>query len=122
ELDYQSTIDGIVNIQDYFKANMPERSGWIGGKVNEVKLRNALKEHGRNLLQEIYVEIEKILFSDSTKSARLQLLDSLSDYFVYDSEKQAISEKHTALSEVLKSVEMPADIYSLLKEIVLKNG
>lgn len=122
ELDYQSTIDGIVNIQDYFKANMPERSGWIGGKVNEVKLRNALKEHGRNLLQEIYVEIEKILFSDSTKSARLQLLDSLSDYFVYDSEKQAISEKHTALSEVLKSVEMPADIYSLLKDIVLKNG
>lgn len=122
ELDYQATIDAILNIQDYFKANMPERSGWIGGKVNEVKLRNALKERGRNLLQEIYVEIEKILFSDSTKSTRLQLLDSLSDYFVYDSEKQAVSEKQATLGELLKSVEMPAEVYELLKEIVSKSG
>lgn len=122
ELDYQATIDAIVNIQDYFKVNMPERSGWIGGKVNEVKLRSALKERGRNLLQEVYVEVEKILFSDSTKSTRLQLLNSLSDYFVYDSEKQAVGEKQLVLGELLKSVEMPAIVYDLLKEIVSKSG
>ncbi len=122
ELDYQATIDAIVNIQDYFKVNMPERSGWIGGKVNEVKLRSALRERGRNLLQEVYVEVEKILFSDSTKSTRLQLLNSLSDYFVYDSEKQAVGEKQLVLGELLKSVEMPATVYDLLKEIVSKFG
>jgi|TARA_Y100000114_G_C11763798_1_gene331777 hypothetical protein len=122
ELDYQATIDAIVNIQDYFKVNMPERSGWIGAKVNEVKLRSALKERGRNLLQEVYVEVEKILFSDSTKSTRLQLLNSLSDYFVYDSEKQAVGEKQLVLGDLLKSVEMPATVYDLLKEIVSKSG
>jgi len=122
EIDYQVTIDSLVNIQDYFKANIPERSGWIGSKVNEVKLRNALKEHGRNLLQEIYTEVEKILFSDSTKSTRLQLLNSISDYFVYDSEKQAIAEKRASLDELLKGVEIPATTYDLLKSIISQSS
>ncbi|MCA9313191.1 AAA family ATPase, partial [Candidatus Saccharibacteria bacterium] len=101
ELDYQTTIDSIENIHAYFKENMPERSSWIGGKVNEMKLRSALKEHGRNLLQEIYVEVEKILFSDNTKSARLQLLDSLSNYFVYGGESKAITTSRSSLNELL---------------------
>lgn len=122
ELDYQSTIDSIENIHSYFKENMPERSGWIGGKVNEIKLRSALKEHGRNLLQEIYVEVEKVLFSDSTKFARLQLLDSLSDYFVYASELQAITESHASLNELLSSKEISPTTYASLKKVISENG
>jgi very-short-patch-repair endonuclease len=122
ELDYQVTIDSIESIHAYFKEHMPERSGWIGGKVNELKLRNALKEHGRSLLQEIYLEVEKILFSDNTKSARLQLLDSLSDYFVYDSEVQAITESRTSLNELLSSKEVPPNTYTLLKKLISESG
>ena len=122
ELDYQVTIDAIVNIQDYFKANMPERSGFIGSKINDVKLRSALKDQGRELLQEIYLEVEKILFADSTKSTRLQLLDNLSSFFVYDSEKQAILEQQVSLLKLLQWVEMPAETYALLKDIISKHG
>ena len=122
ELDYQVTIDAIVNIQDYFKANMPERAGFIGSKINDAKLRSALKDQGRDLLQEIYLEVEKILFADSTKSTRLQLLDSLSSFFVYDSEKQSIAEQQASLLGLLRSVEMPAETYALLKDIVSKHG
>ncbi len=122
ELDYQETVDSIESIYSYFKENMPERSSFIGGKVNGLKLRNALKEHGRNLLQEIYVEVEKILFSDNTKSARLQLLDSLSDYFVYGSEAQAIVDSRTSLNELLASKEIPAATYVNLKKIITENG
>lgn len=122
EIDYQTTIDSIENIHAYFKENMPERSGWIGGKVNEMKLRSALKEHGRNLLQEIYVEVEKILFSDNTKSARLQLLDSLSNYFVYGGELQAITTSRSSLNELLASKEVPSTTYATLKKIISENG
>lgn len=122
ELDYQVTIDAIVNIQDYFKANMPVRAGFIGGKINDVKLRSALKDQGRDLLQEVYIEVEKILFADSTKSTRLQLLDGLSSFFVYDSEKQSIAEQQASLLELLRSVEMPAETYVSLKDIVSTNG
>lgn len=122
EIDYQTTIDSIENIHAYFKENMPERSGWIGGKVNEMKLRSALKEHGRNLLQEIYVEIEKILFSDNTKSARLQLLDSLSNYFVYGGELQAIMASRSSLNELLSSKEISPNTYASLKKIISENG
>ena len=122
ELDYQATIDAIGNIYAYFKENMPERSGWIGGKVNEMKLRSALKKHGHNLLQEIYVEVEKALFSDNTKSARLQMLDMLSDYFVYDSEVQAAAESRSVLNELLASKEMPPAMYAQFKKVVSDNG
>lgn len=122
EIDHRVTIDAIVNIQDFFKANMPERAGFIGSKINEVRLRNILKDQGRGLLQEIYVEVEKILFADSTKSARLQKLNSLANYFVYDSEKQSILEQQTALLDLLQSIEMPAETYALLREIISKHG
>ena len=122
DIDYQTTIDSIENIHAYFKENMPERSGWIGGKVNEMKLRSALKEHGRNLLQEIYVEVEKILFSDNTKSARLQLLDSLSNYFVYGGELQAITTSRSSLNELLASKEVPPTTYASLKKVISENG
>ena len=122
ELDYQVTINAIESVHSHFKENMPERSGWLGGKVNELKLRNALKEHGRYLLQEIYIEVEKILFSDNTKSARLQLLDSLSDYFVYDSEVQALSESRSSLNELLSGKEVSPSTYTLLKKVISENG
>lgn len=122
EIDYQTTIDSIENIHAYFKENMPERSGFIAGKVNEMKLRSALKEHGRNLLQEIYVEVEKILFSDNTKSARLQLLGSLSNYFVYGGELQAITTSRSSLNELLASKEVPPTAYASLKKIISENG
>lgn len=122
ELDYQEIVDSIESIYSYFKENMPERSSFIGGKVNGLKLRNALKEHGRNLLQEIYVEVEKILFSDNTKSARLQLLDSLSDYFVYGSEAQAIADSRTSLSELLSIKEISPATYAALKKIIIEHG
>lgn len=122
ELDYQVTIDAIESIHSRFKENMPERSGWLGGKVNELKLRNALKEHGRNLLQEVYVEVEKILFSDNTKSARLQLMDSLSDYFVYGSELQALNESRSSLNKLLTGKGVPLTTYTSLKKVISENG
>lgn len=121
DIDYQTTIDSIENIHAYVKENIPERAGWISGKVNEMKLRSALKEHGRDLLQEIYVEIERILFSDKTKSARLQLIDMLSDYFVYDSEVQALAENRSALNELLVGKEMPPTMYAQFKKVISNN-
>ena len=122
ELDYQETVDSIESIYSYFKNNMPERSSFLGGKVNGLKLRSALNEHGRNLLQEIYVEVERILFSDNTKSARLQLLDSLSDYFVYCSELQAIADSRNSLDELLSSKEVAPATYALLKKLITEYG
>jgi very-short-patch-repair endonuclease len=122
ELDYQETVDSIESIYSYFKDNMPERSSFLGSKVNGLKLRSALKEHGRNLLQEIYVEVERILFSDNTKSARLQLLDSLSDYFVYGSELQAIADSRNSLDELLSSKEVAPATYALLKKLITEYG
>ncbi len=122
EIDYQATIDAIEEINTYFKANMPERSGWIGSKLNDTKLRNALKKSCRNILQEIYVEIEKILFSDNTKSARLQLLDRVEEYFSYSSELEMLAQSRSALQELLGSKGMPSTTYVNLKKVIDEHG
>ena len=101
---------------------MPERAGWVGSKVNKIKLRSALNEYGRDLLQEIYVEIEKIIFSETTKSTRLRLLNSLSDYFIYASELQTISDDRYALDKLLSDKEMPLSVYTSFKKVILNNG
>jgi superfamily I DNA and/or RNA helicase/very-short-patch-repair endonuclease len=121
-IDYQATIDAIEEIRAYFKANMPERSGWIGSKLNDTKLRGALKKSFRNILQEIYVEVESILFSDNTKSARLQLLDRAEEYFSYSSELEMLAQSRSALRELLESKEMPATTYVNLKKVVEQHG
>ncbi|UJD06247.1 MAG: AAA domain-containing protein [Candidatus Nanosynbacter sp. HMT-348_TM7c-JB] len=122
EFEYQAVIDGIEKIRSYIKDNMPERAGWVGSKVNKIKLRSALNEYGRDLLQEIYVEIEKIISSETTKSNRLRLLNSLSDYFIYASELQTISDDRYALDKLLSGKEMPLSVYASFKKVILNNG
>jgi very-short-patch-repair endonuclease len=122
EVDYQITVDAIGEIHAYFKTNMPERSGWIGAKVNDTKLRSNLKKYGRNILQEIYEELEKILFSDNTKSARLQLLELLEDYFVYASEEEMLSESRATVDELLQSKNIPTTALVNFKKVIAEQG
>lgn len=122
EIDYQVTVDAIGKVHDYFKTNMPERSGRIGAKVNDIKLRSALKKYCRNLLQEIYVELEKILFSDNTKSARLQLIERLEDYFIYASEVEMLAQSYAAIDELLQSKNVPTTVLGNLKKVIAGRG
>jgi superfamily I DNA and/or RNA helicase/very-short-patch-repair endonuclease len=122
KIDYKSTIDSIGDIHSYFKANMPERSGWIGSRVNDTKLRSALKKYCRNLLQEIYIELEKILFSDNTKSARLQMLDSLNEYFKYSSEVRILANTRSLVQDLLLSKNIPSNVFANLKKITSEHG
>jgi hypothetical protein len=122
EIDYQATVDAIGEIHAYFKANMPERSGWIGAKVNDTKLRTALKKYGHNVLQEVYVELEKILFSDNTKSARLQFIERLEDYFIYASEEEMLAQSHATVDELLQSKNVPTTVLATLKKVITEQG
>lgn len=122
EVDYQEIVDVINEIYAYFKANMPERSSWLGGKVNDTKLRNALKKYGRNIPQEIYVEIEKILFSEATKTARLQLIEGLEDYFVYASEQEMLIQSRATIDELLQTKNVPATVLTNLKKVITEHG
>ena len=122
EINYQSTIDSITDIQTYFKSKMPERSSWFGIRVNNTKLHNALKKYCRTILQEIYIELERILFSDNTKSARLQLLDSLVEYFNYTSQIKAIARSRALVQDLLQSKNIPATAFTNIKKIIIENG
>ena len=122
EIDYQGTVSSMNNLKDYFKENVPERSGWLGGKVKDLKLKSSLKDHGRNILQEIYLEIEKILFSENTKSIRLQMLDRLSDYFQYCRNKEVLAGNRSAIDELLAARDMSSTTFAKLKDVVEANG
>lgn len=122
EIDYQSTISSIANLAIYFKDSMPERSGWLGGKVNDIKLRNSLKEQGRNIIQEVYIEIEKILFSENTKSVKLQMLDSIKGYLTYSYDVALLANGHSILDKLLASKDVTSTTFTNLKKIVNERG
>ncbi len=122
QIDYQGTIASTESIHTYFKVNMPERSGWLGSKVNDLKLRSALKERCRDILQEIYVEFEKILFSDNTKSAKLNMLEGLKAYFVYSSDKETLTYVCSELDKLLEGKDMPQTAFASFKKVVSEHG
>jgi len=122
EIDYQETVDAIGQIHAWFKENIPERAGLIGRKLNDTKLRSALKKYGRSVLQEIYIELEKVVFSDNTKSARLQLLEGLEDYFVYASEEEMLTQSRATIDDLLQSKNVPATVLANLKKVIAEHG
>lgn len=121
-VNHEATIGAIEGIYTYFHQNMPERAGWLGSKVNDVKLRGTLKERCREVPQEIYSEFEKILFSENTKSAKLRLMEGLKSYFVYCLDKEALAECHAELDRQLEKKSLPNSGYVRLKKIVSENG
>lgn len=122
DIDFQSTTESIANLSNYFKENMPERAGWLGGKVNDAKLRSSLKSHGRNLVQEIYLEIEKILFSDTTKSVRLKMLDGLRGYFAYLAHVQMMNVEHARLDKMFADKGIPSTAFVAFKKVIDERG
>lgn len=79
ELDYSVSLQSIDNIYDYLRNNMPERSNFIAAKINQTRLKSAIKKYGSKLVQEIYSEIEIILFSELTKSQKLHKIAQLKE-------------------------------------------
>ncbi len=122
EINYQDTVDTINDIYTYFKTNMPERSSWIGGKLNDKKLHGALKKYGHSIIQEVYLEIEKILFLDSTKSTRLQLLRNIKDYFIYASDKEMLNQTRLIVNDLLLSKNVPRQVFANLRSIVAEHN
>lgn len=122
EIDQDVVISSIENINSYFKNHMPERSGFFAGKVNSLKLRNALKEHCRNIQQEIYLDFENILFSDNTKSVKLKLLNDLKEYFKYLNDNKMLNYTHSKMDELLQSKDMPHISWVGLKRLVSEHG
>ena len=84
EITLDEEIEIINNIIGKFKVIMPERAGFINKKIVDIKLLNMLKSVAKNLIQEIYRDIEVILFDkDSTKTQKLRELELLKEYFEY---------------------------------------
>ena len=122
EIEIDKAIDVSSKINDYFKENMPERSGWLGGKVNELKLRNALKDKSRDIVQEVFIEFEKILFSDNTKSVKLRLLSELNKYFIYCRNKNLLNDTYSKLNENFDRHNLTSSKFSKLKKIIDENS
>lgn len=122
EIDYEDTLTSISGVAIYLKTNMPERAALLNSMINNIKLRSTLKERCRNVLQEIYLELEKILFSDHTKSAKLRMLDDLIKYFEYSSDNKILARTRTELDELLEGRNMPRTEFVRFKKVISEYG
>ena len=84
EITLDAEIETIAAIIKKCEEILPERSGFINKAIINIKLAAMLKITAKDLAQEIYRDIEAVLFDDSlTKTQKLKQLRLLKDYFVY---------------------------------------
>ena len=67
------------------------------------KMNNALKKHGKTTIQEVYQQVESIVFSEETKTTRLKSLQNLKNYFENCITEDKLASLKTDLSEMLTS-------------------
>lgn len=105
-VDYVSTIEFISKTIQDFDAIIPERSGSLKALFIRNKMNSALKRNGKTIIQEIYGQVERIVFSEDTKTSRLRALQALKDCLENLAATTKISDLKIAVDNKLRSASM----------------
>jgi len=122
DIDEGAVSEAIDVMTLHCKNNIPERASFFSSKINDVKLKNKLKDVFRTTPQEIYVDVEKILFSEETKSTKIKLVGVLRNYFLHASYANEISTNSALLDKTLKSKKLSANEFGMFKSAVDAHG
>lgn len=122
DLDYVSINEFLSHVLEDFNEIMPERSGSIKGLFIRNKMNNALKKHGRVIIQEVYQQVETIVFSEETKTTRLRGLQSLKNYFENCIAIDKLSSLKVEMAEILASAGMNQEQADNLLSIITEKG
>lgn len=117
-LDYVSIITFLSNIINDFNNIVPERSGSFKGIFIHNKMNNSLKKHGKTIIQEIYLQVEKIVFSEETKTSRLRSLQSLKIYFENRMTAEKVGSLKVELNNLLSSEKISQEQADVLTDII----
>ena len=122
DIDYVAVGEFLSQILKDFDKITPERSGAIKGMVVRGKMNGVLKRHGRMIVQEIYEQVEDIVFADATKTVRLRELQALKSYFENCKAMEELASRKTEMLEMLTGAGMSQEQADNLQAIIAENG
>lgn len=121
-VDYTSTIEFISKTIQDFDAIVPERSGSLKALFIKNKMNNALKRNGKTIIQEIYGQVERIVFSDDTKTSRIRALQALKGCLENLSALSKIVDLKIAVENMLRSAGMTSEQADTLRSHIQAKG
>lgn len=121
-VDSRAVSEFISHVISDFNEIIPERAGSIKSLFINNRMNNSLKRLGKTIIQEIYIQVERIVFSDQTKTARLKDLQVLNSYFEYRISTERLSALKIELSKMLSAQNMSQELADNLQGIIEEKG
>lgn len=121
-IDYVCVNEFLSHMLEDFSEIIPERSGSIKGLFVRNKMNGALKKRGRVIIQEVYGQVESIVFSEETKTSRLRKLQSLKDYFENCINKSKLVSLRADMVNMIVSSGMSQNQVDNLSSIISSKG
>ena len=115
-------ISFIEKITSEFKSSIPERSNRISKAWHNNQLNHTLKKYGKTIVEEIYKQVEGIVFSDETKSKRIKCLDDLRKYFEYRQNKQELETLNSSIHITLNRAKVTPEQAQTLLNLTMEHG
>ena len=122
DVNYVAISEFLSQILKDFNEIVPERAGSFRTMFIRNKMNNSLKRHGKAIIQEVYRQVEDIIFSDNTKTARLRELQSLKDYFENCITINKIASLENEMLDLLASASMNQEQADNLQSIISEKG
>ena len=122
DIDCVSINEFLSGIISDFNNIVPERSGTLKSLLINNRMNGALKKRGKTVIQEIYLQVEKIVFSNETKTARLRELRDLKEYFENRLSAEKITSLKAELQTMLASAGISQDTADTLRSIISQKG
>lgn len=122
EINYVEVNEFLARILVSFKKIIPERSNAIKGVLVRSKMNSSLKKQGRLIVQEVYRQVEKIIFSEATKTARLRELQSFKGYIENCMNRERLALLKTKMLNTLAEKKISQEQAENLRSIIAKMG
>lgn len=122
DVEHAAVIEFLSSIYSDFSNIVPERAGSFKTLLIRNKMNGSLKKHGKAIIQEIYSQVEDIVFSEHTKMARLNELRSLRYYFENRIDAEKVASLKLDLLGMLNSENMSQELADNLQVIIEEKG
>ena len=122
DLDHATINEFLSQVLKDFNEIVPERTGSIKGLFIRNKMNNSLKKHGKTIIQEVYRQVESIIFAEETKTTRIRALQDLKNYFDNCITEDKLAKQKAEIQELLTSAGISQEQADNLQNTILEKG
>ncbi len=122
DIKYAAVDEFLSHVYGEFSDIVPERAGSLKKLFVHNKMNGVLKKYGKTIIQEVYSQVESIVYSEETKTVRLNKLQALRDYFENCISVEKVASLKSELLEMLTGENLSQELADNLRAVIEEKG